>query len=525
MNNYRKYLLLASIFVGIGSFSGVYAAEGAEVVPPKSKYGCGGILGTAGKYLNKWRGTLGVGLSAFGLAYTYQNNPDMLISGLPYALGAGTAYGYNKVTDVFGRMNQKLDDVAVGVREAAAGVQGAAQDVRGNIDNIVGSPTYQRVRDDIVAQVAVDGVSQVFRVGARAGAEGVGQGMNQELVIPAINDIARRVEPYKENIDGISNFFKGFTWKKTLLVSAGVIALWYGARMVHGYVENYLNKPHLDVVIKKAPMSGTIGTLRRQMIFAPATRDRLNVFLKANLAIKQSIMAGSDGATYRNLLLYGPSGSGKRMYAEEVAHFARMDFHPLPWSLFNKFKDGDATRAIEQFFKHDIKKSEENGAVIFIDNAHILFSNARPAGDTVTAHIINALVKFTENRSNEFLVIFGMSTKPSLARDTMLIVDDIVEITLPALAERKKLLRNYRDLYFRSSEISEEKVTDALTMLDDNTLDNLAQRLDKASAAELAAFMKTLKIESELPASDGLTPELIAQLVSRSENRYDELIA
>ncbi len=87
------------------------------------------------------------------------------------------------------------------------------------------------------------------------------------------------------------------------------------------------------------------------------------------------------------------------------------------------------------------------------------------------------LIEQLEARSAKFLVIFGMTNKPSLAQDTALIVDDVIEISLPKLQERKKILKHYRDLYFNGEGISEETAQAVNTMLDDNALDNLAKRL------------------------------------------------
>lgn len=366
-----------------------------------------------------------------------------------------------------------------------------------------------RVVSDINALAERDGLKAVVEQTAKDAASGVGKGISENLVDPTGKSI-------KENIVPVGLIAVG--------IGASLITLWYGAKFINTAFENYVNKPHLDVVVKKTSQHSMLGTLSRQIVVDEATRDRLNLFLHTNLKVKQSIMSGNEESRFRTALLWGPSGCGKRMFAQEMAHFARMDYYEIPWSSFQKFKEGEATRAIEEFFKYEVTKSPD-GAVIYIDNAHMLFSQTLAVGAVPSQYtmIRNALIENLEARSSKYLVIFGVTSKPVLAQDTALIIDDIIEISLPKIAERKRLLKEYRDLYFKKSDA---KFQDAVQkMLDDQALENLAKRLDRASAAELASFMNTLKIEASLPTSEGLTPALIAQLINRCEQRFGEAIA
>lgn len=351
----------------------------------------------------------------------------------------------------------------------------------------------------------------------------VGTQITKTVTKPSAKAFGKQIKPLIVEVGNIRKE-SGTVVKKALLISVGAVAFWYLARFAANRFEQYMSTPHLDVIVKKASSTTAGGTLTQQMIFAPTARKRLNTILSMTHAIKQHIKAGTEGVSYRNLLLYGPPGSGKRMFAEQLAHYARMDFYEIPWSSLNKFKDGDTERAIEHFFKHDATQSE-NGAVVYIDNAQILFNVSNQPMSTNVAKLVNALIEHAEKRSNRFMVVFGIPSQPNFASDAMLVVDDTVEIMRPELAERKKLLRLYKDLYFKPETIKEETAQAVQKVLDDKTLDGIAGRLHKASAAELAGFMKTLKIESELPTSDGLTSDLIASLEKRSTQRYKELLS
>lgn len=368
-----------------------------------------------------------------------------------------------------------------------------------------------RIFKDLNIKAKKDGWKGVVQATAEDASGGVGKGLKKNLSDPFVKEIKKNIRPIA--LTGLA-------------IGGGLIALWYGAKILNNYYEKHVNKPRLDVVVTPASQQGLFGTLTRQIIVDEPTRERLNLFLLTNFKVKQSNMTGSEDSRFRTALLWGPAGCGKRMFAlEEMARLAHMDFYAVPWSSFQKFKEGEASRAIDEFFKHEVIKSPD-GAIIYIDNAQMLFGPTLSAGTMPPqyAAVRNAIIENLEARSSKFIVIFGMTNKPILAQDTALIVDDIIEISLPKLAERKKILKYYRDLYFNAGSITEETYQAVQGMLDDQALENLAKRLDKASASELASFMNTLKIEASLPTSEGLTPGLIAQLVSRSEHKFEEMI-
>jgi hypothetical protein len=469
MNIYKRAIVVGILLSALGS---IQDCLGAGAPPPVRK----GMMG----YLKEWpRTTAAVGglalYAGYGLLSSY--TPDSLA--VPVVIAGACGLGAHYLPKL------KL-------------------------------PGLWRVASDLNTIAEKDGLKGVVRQGAKDFAGGIGEGLQQDLAAPTIKEIKEELGPSLNTInDGLKNM--GFTLLKA---GAGLIALWYGAKVLNGYFETYFNKPRLDVVVKKAPQNGTIGLLNRQIIVEEATRDRLNLFLHTNLKVKQSLMSGNEESRYRTGLLWGPSGCGKRMFAQEMANFARMDYYEVPWSSFLKFKDGEASRAIEEFFKHEVIKSQ-NGAVVYIDNAQMLFNAAAyaPGVPSQLGMIRSALIENIEARSSKFIVIFGMTSKPVLTQDTALLVDDIIEVSLPKLAERKRLLKYYRDLYFKTEAVSEESAQLADTILGDATLENLAKRLDKASSAEIASFMNTLKIEAMLPTSEGLTPGLIDQLINRSEHR------
>ena len=354
----------------------------------------------------------------------------------------------------------------------------------------------------------------------RPGDQGGMRGLADVTVGPVVDALGRSLT---KNL--VNPLWSKITSPKTIAGATAFVGLCFVMRYGWGRVEAFLHQPQLSYSVKKAPLRGSGGTLRRKMIFDPDTRDRLNTTLGTTLAVKTSIQEGSDSAVFDPLLLYGPAGSGKGMFAEELAYYARMDFYRVPWSSFSKLKAGEVDQAIEKFFSKDIVSSP-NGAIVFIDNAQMLFSDRHTyeRASAQMSQVMNALVEYTERRSNQYMIVFGVPIKPTKSPDRILVVDNEVEIPLPALPERKKLLELYRDEYFKPDLTGEVKTLLLREILNSTMIELIANRLNRASPAELAAFMKTLKIESELPTSGGLSKELIEAILRRSEKRFEDLI-
>ncbi len=513
MKNYMRYFVLALLVGGIGISDKLFAADGPVV---------GDGQKTWGQTYEKWR------IPAFtGVA-------------IPAAY-----LGARKVAEYVPSEYMWVGAVAgLGVAGARY-IPGLYRSTKAKVKKIYQSAEGLRTVANEMNDLARDGgLKNVMKTYGKATFEGMSEAFTEKAIDPTIKKVGTKIKPWGESVSKafgkVETAVKGFAWK-TLAVGVGIIAAGYGLYRAHKYYEKHINKPRLDVVVKKAELNGIMpGSKIRRVIAPEETRKRLDKYLLYNLRIKRanspenpangsSYYDGFDDmqeAYYSNLALIGPHGSGKRMFAQEMAQCARMDYYEVPWSSFNKFKEGEAAQAIELFFKEGVMKSK-NGAVIYIDNAQMIFNNSGAEGVTSAnaTSIINALVAATENRSSKYLVIFGMPMRSRFDRGMLLIVDDVLEIPLPELGERKKLLRQYRDLYFtdKSYALSEKTEQAVETLLNDQELDKIAQRIDKASAAEFAGFMKTLKIESELPASEGLTPGLIKHLIKCSEQRYDHL--
>lgn len=314
------------------------------------------------------------------------------------------------------------------------------------------------------------------------------------------------------------------TLTQGFFIGAGLITLWFSSRLAWQWIESHYNRPRLDFKVIRAPttLGGSVHDKPLQVVFEPEVTQRLNSVCQMAALIKNKIKAG-DSTTYRNLLLYGPPGSGKRMLAQGLAQYCQMDFYEITASAFIKFKDGDAARAIEEFFKKEVDTATQ-GAIVFIDNASMIFAKRKTSDASV--RMVTAFIEQIQKRSDKYMVILSMNTKPTYTDETAVLIDDEIGISRPGLKERKKILDLYRDKFFlKAKGLTSELYRTAQEYLSDQKLEDIAIKLDNALPAELHSFMEALKLEASLPSEGAVTDEVINRIVSRFSERYQELIS
>ena len=379
------------------------------------------------------------------------------------------------------------------------------EEVVNNEGNDVGAPDYakamNRVGDELVGIINKPGEDGGFKGVSHALGEGIaggaGAGLKKNLSDPTGDRVKKGYSKLKEDL---VKYGKHALW----IIPAGM-ALYYALAIAKNQVEEYLNTPQLDVKMYRDENTEADGRVARDMmIFSSARSQKLR-------GVLESTKNGKIQSDYfKNVLLYGPPKSGKRMFADRLALYSHMDYCEIPWIELTKDKEG---AALDRFFKKDVMNSK-NGVVIYIDNAQMLFSST-----TEMDRVISTLISHTQKPSTKYLVVFGIPEKPVFNNYNISVVDPyrIIEITLPAQEERLKLLRLYRDKYF--DKLSEE----VQQVLSEEALQDLARTLEGASAGEIAGFMKTLRNDSQLPTAEGLK-EVFDELVDRSQGFHEDLL-
>ncbi len=432
----------------------------------------------------------------------------------PQSTQARIAYGAVQGLLVSPSLQQKVETIADNVI--------AATD---RLNNPLGNSNEAR---QVQERITADFVKIVGRPGNKGGVRGVVEEftdmaadrialkVQEGIIDPALKKVEEKIEKLKPDMATFKTESSDFL-KKTLLVGIGVIGCYYTFRFIANRLERYVNRPRIEFTLAKAITGeGNVDKNRKslkEMVFASDVKDRLNTILLNTSTIKRMIQDGDDKVKYGNLLLYGPLGSGKRMFAQHIAHFARMDFYEISGATLAGMKDSDAALAIEDFLKRESLKATR-GAIIYIDNASMLLTQRKYG-------LINAFIEQGGKRSNKYMLVLGTHSKPKLPGE-MAVINDIIEIKRPALNERITLLQLFRDKLFSTNGIDETLAESARENLHDNIMQEIAQKLNYASSAGICEFMEKVYLEAQHEGA--VTPALVDSIVDRTVQKYQDLI-
>lgn len=124
---------------------------------------------------------------------------------------------------------------------------------------------------------------------------------------------------------------------------------------------------------KQKPFYGTIRKIKRwwfgsymqRMVFNTQVRARLQEIEQKTIALRDLIQSGKN-RTYANLLLYGESGTGKTLFAQQLAIKTNMNFLPITAaSILQKGIEG--IKYFDELI--EVASRSSYGTIIFIDEA------------------------------------------------------------------------------------------------------------------------------------------------------------
>ncbi len=335
-------------------------------------------------------------------------------------------------------------------------------------------------------------------------------------------EIKKSIEYLKAHIYSIFGKIRNNILEVSLGIAAITIVTFaavYSLRVLASHMDRYLSTPKLILESSHKSLwqkvAGIFVTHENipEMVFAPELKKRLDTLIAATKNIRQKIANGQKNVKYRNLMLWGPPGTGKTMFAKILAHSSGMEYVMMSGASFAQFKDGQGITEMNKLFEW--AKRSKKGVLIFIDEAES-FLGGRMGNDVTkeSYHILNNFLNHTGTRSDTFMIVLATNHPELLDQAMHSRIDDAVQIKLPELAERIKILRLYRDtLLLDQKQNSKEFVESARIYFNDKVIDNIAPRMDDFSGRELAGVINTILTDAAVTEKGIASAELIGNVV------------
>ncbi len=315
---------------------------------------------------------------------------------------------------------------------------------------------------------------------------------------------------------------------QTILLTSAILyfTAQYGIPMAFRMIERQLMRPKLIISSSKKGFFSSLFDSKETptpMIFSSDLEQRLENIIQVTKAVHTKIKSGATNVKYRNLMLYGAPGTGKTLFATELAKRSGLEYVSMSGSSFSKFKDGDGIEALDQLFAWANKTT---GLLIFIDEAEAFLSMRENMDPQSKGYqILNNFLNYTGTRSNKFMLVFATNHKDALDSAMHRRIDDLIELPLPVKAERVKILNLYKDIILMDNKQNDQTfIQSVLNVLTSTTIEQIAHKTDGLSASELEGIINTLKTDADILNPCTITHELIHTVVTQAIEKHQAFL-
>mmetsp|Transcript_20083 Transcript_20083/g.30269 ORF Transcript_20083/g.30269 Transcript_20083/m.30269 type:complete len:575 (+) Transcript_20083:123-1847(+) len=278
---------------------------------------------------------------------------------------------------------------------------------------------------------------------------------NRNTVLKAVSDGGKMLG------EGLSSYLTdGEKLRNTaFMVSLAAVGI-YSAKTAAGiggrFIEARLGKPSLVRETSRVTVSQMlkhpISSAQRLTGLGVSSQDALKgIVLEDTLDSQLRKIAVSTAHTkknkapFRHLLLHGPPGTGKTMFAKGLAHHSGLEFAILTGGDIAPL-GRDAVTEIHKLFEW--AKTSRKGLLLFVDEADaFLQSRETNKISEDQRNALNAFLYRTGTESDQFMMVYA-SNQPSQFDEAVLDrIDEMVEFDLPGEHERRKMVALYIEKY------------------------------------------------------------------------------
>jgi len=261
--------------------------------------------------------------------------------------------------------------------------------------------------------------------------------------------------------EGLSSYLDdGDKLRNTVGTITGIALGIYAARTSIGvagrFVEARLGKPSLVRETSRATLQQLarkpLLTTKRLLGIGGGEQDALKgIVLENNLDDQLRRIATSTANTkknrapYRHLLLHGPPGTGKTMFAKGLAQHSGLEYAILTGGDIAPL-GRDAVTELHKLFEW--AKTSRKGLLLFVDEADaFLQSRETTKISEDQRNALNAFLYRTGTESDQFMMVYASNQPSQFDGAVMDRIDEMIEFGLPGPEERKTMIAMYIEKY------------------------------------------------------------------------------
>mmetsp|Transcript_5153 Transcript_5153/g.9895 ORF Transcript_5153/g.9895 Transcript_5153/m.9895 type:complete len:428 (-) Transcript_5153:43-1326(-) len=307
---------------------------------------------------------------------------------------------------------------------------------------------------------------------AKAEAEGriAQERANHDLILEKVKlEAAERRDTVLQSIadggkmigDGLASYIDDTEkLRNTALVVTGIAAGIYAAKTGIGiggrFVEARLGKPSLvrETSRMTVPqfLKHPIKSTKRILGVGIHEQDALKgIVLEEGLDSQLRKIAVSTAHTkknkapYRHILLHGPPGTGKTMFARGLAQQSGLDYAVFTGGDIAPL-GRDAVTELHKLFEW--AKTSGRGLLLFVDEADAFLQSRETAKISEDQrNALNAFLYRTGTESDQFMMVYASNQPSQFDEAVMDRIDEMVEFDLPGPHERKRMIAQYIEKY------------------------------------------------------------------------------